>query len=159
MRIIVRSSLPLRGHYHWIVQLLILLPLPAINLPHGSYPTWIIFIKRTEGFPKDAFLMGGYLALYLVPVVFMEFYHTTLMMSNMSTSEQLNLRKNKYFWDSGRFHNPFNRGRIQNILHRCWPDRSLYELGNEPKCNAGCCGDIEMKKNDEERQPMLSNVV
>ncbi|KAL7541778.1 hypothetical protein ACHAXR_011200 [Thalassiosira sp. AJA248-18] len=123
----------------------------------GFISAWVMFLTRSKLFPKGAFLIGGYIALYLMPVLFMAFYHTTLILGNISTNEQMNARKYRYFWDeNGRFHNPFNQGKIRNILQRCWPDRSSYELP-QPRTFSG--GDVELTREGEERQPMLSNAV
>jgi len=112
----------------------------------GLITAWIMFMTRSKEFPKGVFLMGGYLAMYLLPVGFMAFYHTTLVFKNISTNEQMNARKYRYFWnENGQFHNPFNKGIIRNILQRCWPDRSSWEL--------------ELTGGDEERQSMLNNMV
>ena len=98
--------------------------------------------------------------MYLLPVGFMAFYHTTLISNNISTNEQMNARKYRYFWDEGgRFRNPFNQGKIRNVLQRCWPDRSSYELVGHQSSRVGV-GEVElMSRDDEERQSMLSNVV
>ena len=86
----------------------------------------------------------------------MAFYHTSLVMGNISTNEQMNARKYRYLWDeSGRFHNPFNRGIIHNILQRCWPDRSSYDLGQL----GGVGGEVELTRDGEERQSMLGSMV
>ena len=100
--------------------------------------------------------------MHLVPVGFMAFYHTTLILNNVSTNEQMNMRKYRYFWDEGgRFRNPFDQGKIRNVLHCCWPDQSMYELAAvQTGRNGG--GEVElgtMREGDEERQPMLSNAV
>mmetsp|Transcript_26140 Transcript_26140/g.55137 ORF Transcript_26140/g.55137 Transcript_26140/m.55137 type:complete len:850 (+) Transcript_26140:59-2608(+) len=128
----------------------------------GFISAWIIHLKRSKEFPKAAFLIGGYIAMYLVPVGFMAFYHTTLVLKNISTNEQMNARKYRYLWDeSGRFCNPFDQGKIRNILQRCWPDRSSYELGGgQQSVRVGNGSEVEvMSREDEERQSMLRNVV
>eukprot|EP01083_Nonionella_stella_P022696 62738_1 len=147
------------GLYNYAYFYLFLLSFCLMEI--GFITAWIMFLKRSPQLPKGVFLMGAYFALYLMPVMFMAFYHTTLISNNTSTNEQLNARKYPYLWDqdSGRFHNPFNKGKIRNIMQRCFPDRSSYELGREPQCNASCCGDIEMTRDERESQPMLSNVV
>mmetsp|Transcript_12003 Transcript_12003/g.25830 ORF Transcript_12003/g.25830 Transcript_12003/m.25830 type:complete len:847 (+) Transcript_12003:89-2629(+) len=128
----------------------------------GFITAWITFMKRSKEFPKGAFLIGAYFAMYLIPVGFMAFYHTTLMLNNISTNEQMNARKYRYLWDeSGRFRNPFNRGKIRNVLQRCWPDRSMYELGQQEQSRS-TGGELELisaREGDEERQPMLNDVV
>jgi ankyrin repeat protein len=119
----------------------------------GFIATWIIFLIRSNPFPKGAFLMGGYFSLYLIPVGFMACYHATLVLSNVSTNEQMNIRKYRYLWDeSGRFHNPFNRGTSNNILQRCCPDRSSYDLGSFGM-------EVERTSDGDERQSMLENIV
>ena len=83
----------------------------------GFATAWIVFLRRSKEFPKGAFLVGAYFAMYLVPVGFMAFYHTTLILNNVSTNEQMNMRKYRYFWDeSGRFRNPFDQGKVRNVL-------------------------------------------
>jgi len=146
------------GLYNYIYFYLFLV---SFCLMEGGFITaWIMFMKRSKEFPKGAFLMGGYMAVYLVPVAFMAFYHTTLISNNISTNEQMNARKYRYFWDEGgRFRNPFNQGKIRNVLQRCWPDRSSYELVGHQSSRVGV-GEVElMSRDDEERQSMLSNVV
>ncbi|KAL3797188.1 hypothetical protein ACHAW5_006050 [Stephanodiscus triporus] len=121
----------------------------------GFITAWIFFLIRSNPFPTGAFLMGGYFSIYLIPVGFMAFYHANLVLSNISTNEQMNARKYRYLWDeNGRFHNPFNRGIIHNILQRCWPDRSSYDLGQLSRSD----GEVELT-NSEERQSMLGNMV
>ena len=120
----------------------------------GFIAAWILFMRRSEKFPKGIFLLGGYIALYLAPVAFMAFYHTTLLANNMTTNEQMNARKYQYFWDKGgRFHNPFDQGKVRNVLQRCWPDRSSYELRNvswQPE------GEVELvERDEEERRPLV----
>lgn len=122
----------------------------------GFIMALITFIARSKIFPKGTFLIGGYLSLYIIPVAFMAFYHTSLVLSNMSTNEQLNTRKYHYFWDeNGHFHNRFDQGVIHNILQRCCPDRTSYELGEQ-----GIFGrEVELLRDREERQSMLRNIV
>ena len=68
----------------------------------------------------------------------------------------MNAHKYRYLWDeSGLFHNPFNRGIIQNILMRCWPDRSSYDLGQL----SGFRREDDLTRDREERHSMLSNMV
>jgi len=141
------------GLYNYIYFYLFLVSFCLMEA--GFITAWIMFLKRSKEFPKGTFLMGGYFAMYLIPVGFMAFYHTTLLLNNVTTNEQMNARKYRYFWDEGgRFRNPFNQGKVRNILQRCSPDRSSYELSSG--------GDMELisgREGDEERQPMLSNVV
>lgn len=86
-------------------------------------------------------------ALYALPVSMMVVYHTQLVLANLSTNEQSNIRRYRYFWSEGRFRNPFDHGKIRNILLRLSPDRSSYELN-------------EMGGDDyEERQAMLADEV
>ena len=145
------------GLYNYIYLYLFLLSFCLMEI--GFITGWIMFMTRSKSFPKGAFLMGGYLSLYLIPVGFMAFYHTTLVFGNISTNEQMNARKYRYLWDENRrFYNPFNRGIVSNIGHRCWPDRSSYELGPR-NCNQYCCGEVELTRDAEERQPMLSDAV
>ena len=145
------------GLYNYIYFYLFLLSFCLMEI--GFITGWIMFMTRSKSFPKGAFLMGGYFSLYLIPVGFMAFYHTTLVFGNISTNEQMNARKYRYLWDENRrFYNPFNRGIVSNIGHRCWPDRSSYELGPR-NCNQDCCGEVELTRDAEERQPMLSDAV
>jgi len=137
------------GLYNYIYFYLFLLSFCLMEV--GFITAWIMFLARSKVFPKGAFLMGGYLSLYLIPVGFMAFYHTTLVLTNSSTNEQMNARKYRYLWSEGRFHNPFNQGSIRNILQRCWQDRSSYELGQ-----TRTIGEVELR---EERQPMLNDMV
>lgn len=127
----------------------------------GFIMAWITFLKRSKEFPKGTFLIGGYMALYLIPVGFMAFYHTTLMLNNISTNEQMNARKYRYFWDeSGRFRNPFDQGKIRNVLQRFWPDRSSYELSQrQPLRSTGVGLELGGAREGNEEQPMLSSVV
>jgi hypothetical protein len=121
----------------------------------GFITAWITFLVRSNPFPKGIFLLGGYFAMYLIPVGFMLCYHTNLVLGNTSTNEQMNVRKYRYLWDeSGRFHNPFNRGIVQNILQRVWPDRTSYDLGQQ-----GVGGDANPTRDREERQSILDNMV
>ncbi|KAL9183567.1 hypothetical protein ACHAXT_004423 [Thalassiosira profunda] len=141
------------GLYNYIYFYLFLLSFCLMEI--GFVAAWILFLKRSKVFPKGAFLMGGYLGLYFVPVAFMAFYHTQLVLNNVTTNEQLNLRKYRYFWgENGRFRNPFNRGVIRNTLNRCWPDRSSYELGQPTRRS-----EVELTRQEEERRPMLAGAV
>ena len=142
------------GLYNYIYFFLFLVSFCLMAV--GFITSWIMFLIRSEPFPKGAFLMGGYFSLYLIPVGFMVFYHASLVTGNISTNEQMNARKYRYLWDeSGRFHNPFNRGIIHNILQRCWPDRSSYDLGQL----GGVGGEVELTRDGEERQSMLGSMV
>lgn len=139
------------GLYNYIYFYLFLISFCLMEI--GFIVAWITFMKRSKDFPKGIFVMGLYLSLYVIPVAFMVSYHTTLVFGNISTNEQLNARKYRYFWnESGRFHNPFNRGIIRNILQRCWPDRSSYELGPTSRF-----GEVELTNEEEER--LLTDVV
>jgi ankyrin repeat protein len=139
------------GLYNYLYFFLFLIAFCLMAV--GFIAAWIIFLIRSNPFPKGAFLMGGYFSLYLIPVGFMACYHANLVLSNISTNEQMNVRKYRYFWDeSGRFHNPFNRGISNNISQRCCPDRSSYDLG----CFAG---EVELTRDGEERQSMVGNMV
>jgi hypothetical protein len=112
----------------------------------GFITAWIIFLKRSTTFPTGVAACGGYLSLYFIPVSMMVVYHTQLILGNLSTNEQANLRRYRYFWAEGRFRNPFDHGKIRNILSRLSPDRSAYELG---------IGGA----NSEETESMLANEV
>ena len=144
------------GLYNYVYFYLFLLSF--CTMACAFITAWVMQLGRSKLFPKATFLIGGYFAIYLIPVMAMAFYHTTLVLSNSSTNEQMNARKYRYFWDeSGRFNNPFNQGKIRNILQRCWPDRNSYEL---VRPGGSCCGgEIEMTNEEEEREPMLSNIV
>ena len=89
---------------------------------------WVIFLNRSQTFPSGVAFCGGYLCIYVLPVGMMVLYHTQLILGNLSTNEQSNLRRYRYFWSDGQFHNPFDHGKIRNILQRLSPDRSSYEL-------------------------------
>jgi hypothetical protein len=142
------------GLYNYIYFYLFLVSFCVMMV--GFITALIMFILRSSVFPKGTFLVGVYLSLYIIPVAFMAFYHTTLVLSNMSTNEQLNTRKYHYFWDeNGQFHNRFNQGVVHNILQRCCPDRTSYELGELGSFG----GEIELTRDREERQSMLSNIV
>ena len=122
----------------------------------GFITAWITFLVRSNPFPKGIFLLGGYFAMYLIPVGFMLCYHTTLVLGNTSTNEQMNIRKYRYLWDErGHFHNPFNQGVIQNILQRAFPDRTSYDLDQLGTVG----GDENPSRDREERQSMLGNMV
>jgi len=132
----------------------------------GFMVAWIMFMTRCKTFPKAVFASGLYFSLYLLPVSMMVGYHTQLVLINMTTNEQIGVRKYKYFWDeNGRFRNPFDQGKIRNILMRLSPDRSLYQIPmNLPgACSKGCCGEVELtgakKARDEEKQILLDSVV
>ncbi|KAL7488073.1 hypothetical protein ACHAW6_013654 [Cyclotella cf. meneghiniana] len=132
------------GLYNYIYFFLFLVFFVMMAI--GFVVAWVIFLSRSKTFPTSICLMGAYLSLYIIPVLMMVVYHTQLVLNNISTNEQLNLRKYRYFWESGRFHNPFDHGIIRNILQRLSPDRSSYELH-------------PVGVESEERQAMLSNVV
>lgn len=141
------------GLYNYIYFYLFLVSFCFMMI--GFIMALFIFTMRSKIFPKGTFLIGGYLSLYVIPVAFMAFYHTSLVLSNMSTNEQLNTRKYHYFWDENfRFRNRFNRGVIHNILQRCCPDRTAFEL-DATRVDGG----IELTRDLEERQLMLSNFV
>jgi len=125
-----------------------------------------MFMTRCKTFPMAVFASGFYFSLYLLPVSMMVGYHTQLVLINMTTNEQIGVRKYKYFWDeNGRFRNPFDQGKVRNVLMRLSPDRSLYQIpANLPAaCAKGCCGEVEMtgakKARDEEKQILLDSVV
>jgi hypothetical protein len=139
------------GLYNYLYFFLFLVSFSLMAV--GFIAAWIIFLIRSDPFSKGAFLMGGYFSLYLIPVGFMACYHATLVKTGSTTNEQMNLRKYRYLWDeSGRFHNPFNRGICNNILQRCCPDRSSYDLGSFGM-------EVELTSDGDERQSMLGNIV
>ncbi|KAL7493559.1 hypothetical protein ACHAWT_002689 [Skeletonema menzelii] len=119
----------------------------------GMVASWIIFIHRSKTFPKAIVFVGGYLTLYLFPVLMMAIYHTQLLCKNMTTNEQINARKYRYFWDSNRkFQNPFDQGIIANVLQKLSPCRDAFEFNQH-----GRVSEVEMTSQniDEERQAML----
>ena len=121
----------------------------------GLISSWILFIHRSKTFPKTIFFVGGYLTLYLLPVLTMAIYHTQLLCKNMTTNEQINSRKYRYFWDNSRqFQNPFDQGIITNVLQKLSPCRNAYEFQH------GSVSEMEMtsQNHDEERQAMLDNI-
>mmetsp|Transcript_18381 Transcript_18381/g.36848 ORF Transcript_18381/g.36848 Transcript_18381/m.36848 type:complete len:778 (-) Transcript_18381:38-2371(-) len=123
----------------------------------GLITSWIIFIHRSKTFPKTIAFVGGYLALYLFPVLMMVIYHTQLLCKNMTTNEQINARKYRYFWDNNRkFRNPFDQGIITNVLQKLSPCRNAYEFNQH-----GRVSEVEMtsQHDDEERQAMLDRMV
>lgn len=113
----------------------------------GFVVAFITFMIRSQVSHKGVAACGGYLCIYVLPVSMMVLYHTQLVLANLSTNEQSNLRRYRYFWSEGRFRNPFDNGKIQNILSRLSPDRSAYELRR-----LGCV-------DAEERLAMLANEV
>lgn len=146
------------GLYNYLYFYLFLI---SFCLMEGGFLTaWVMFLKRSQSFPKGAFLMGAYFALYTAPVLMMAFYHTTLILNNISTNEQLNARKYRYLWDeSKRFRNPFDHGKIRNILQRCWPDRSSYQLAQPKRRGDVELGHIALPQDNEEKQSLISNAV
>ena len=54
------------GLYNYIYFFLFLVSFCLMAV--GFITAWIIFLIRSEHFPKGAFLMGGYFSLYLIPV-------------------------------------------------------------------------------------------
>lgn len=54
------------GLYNYIYFFLFLVSFCLMAV--GFIMAWIIFLIRSEHFPKGAFLMGGYFSLYLIPV-------------------------------------------------------------------------------------------
>lgn len=123
----------------------------------GMITSLIIFIHRSKVFPKSIVFVGGYLALYFFPVLMMAIYHTQLLCKNMTTNEQINVRKYRYFWDHNRkFRNPFDQGIITNVLQKLFPCRDAYEFNQHDRvCEVEmtCC-----HNNDEERQAMLDHM-
>jgi ankyrin repeat protein len=122
----------------------------------GMITSWILFIHRSNTFPRTIFFFGGYLALYLFPVMMMAIYHTQLLCKNITTNEQINARKYRYFWDNNRqFHNPFDQGIITNVLQKLSPSRNAYEFNQH-----GRVSEVEMtsQHNDEETQAMLDHI-
>jgi uncharacterized membrane protein len=120
----------------------------------GIIAAWILFMHRSKTFPKAIFFVGGYFALYLFPVLMMAIYHTQLLCKNVTTNEQINARKYRYFWDSNRhFRNPFDKGIIVNVLQKLSPCRDAYELHED-----GRAIELEMTSQNEERQAMLDQI-
>eukprot|EP00574_Skeletonema_japonicum_P008687 CAMPEP_0201729680 /NCGR_PEP_ID=MMETSP0593-20130828/19736_1 /ASSEMBLY_ACC=CAM_ASM_000672 /TAXON_ID=267983 /ORGANISM="Skeletonema japonicum, Strain CCMP2506" /LENGTH=785 /DNA_ID=CAMNT_0048222065 /DNA_START=74 /DNA_END=2431 /DNA_ORIENTATION=- len=123
----------------------------------GMITSLIIFIHRSKIFPKTIAFVGGYLALYFFPVLMMVIYHTQLLCKNITTNEQINARKYRYFWDNNRkFQNPFDQGIITNVLQKLSPCRDAYEFNQHRRVS-----DVEMtccQNNDVERQAMLDHI-
>ena len=123
----------------------------------GFITAWVVFLNRAKAFPKGTFLIGGYISLYIVPVAMMVVFHTQLILNNISTNEQMNARKYQYFWDeNGRFQNPFNHGKIHNVLHRVSPDRSSYELVRRTD---GLMSGQDPSNSNEEQHSLVRNIV
>mmetsp|Transcript_15867 Transcript_15867/g.33291 ORF Transcript_15867/g.33291 Transcript_15867/m.33291 type:complete len:800 (-) Transcript_15867:241-2640(-) len=143
------------GLYNYVYFYLFLATFSLMGI--GFITAWIIFLVRSKSFPKGIFLIGGYLSLYIVPVTMMMFYHTQLTLNNISTNEQLNARKYRYFWDeNGRFHNPFDHGKIRNIMQRVSPDRTSYDpYYRRGESNGENCSNGQ----DEEQRSLVYNVV
>lgn len=122
----------------------------------GMITSWILFLHRSKTFPKAIFFIGGYLSLYILMVGMMAIYHTQLLCTNMTTNEQINARKYRYFWDSNsQFRNPFNQGIITNVLQKLSPNRNAYEFESYARSSS----ELEMTSlGDEERQAMLDNM-
>ena len=143
------------GLYNYIYFYLFLVFFCLMEI--GMVASWIIFIHRSKTFPKTVVFIGGYLALYLFPVLMMAIYHTQLIFKNMTTNEQINARKYRYFWDHNRhFQNPFDKGVFGNVLQKLSPCRDAYEINDQRGVS-----EVEMatrNSNDEEMQAMLDNI-
>lgn len=142
------------GLYNYIYFYLFLISFCLMEV--GMITSWILFLHRSKTFPKAIFFIGGYLSLYILMVGMMAIYHTQLLCTNMTTNEQINARKYRYFWDSNsQFRNPFNQGIITNVLQKLSPNRNAYEFESYARSSS----ELEMTSlGDEERQAMLDNM-
>mmetsp|Transcript_9947 Transcript_9947/g.12926 ORF Transcript_9947/g.12926 Transcript_9947/m.12926 type:complete len:653 (+) Transcript_9947:333-2291(+) len=91
--------------------------------------TSVIYLRRVD---NDLFtlIVTIYVGLYIIPSGFMVFYHSGLILKNLTTNEQENAFRYSHFRDpsTGRIRNPFDQGYLRNILLRFFPSEETYQL-------------------------------
>lgn len=94
-----------------------------------------VYLSRTSGPRLGVGIFGAYLGLHILFAGGMFIYHTQLIATNLTTNENLNKHKYKYFWESigdgKRFRNPWDKGFVGNILDRLHPTEASYMLEDE----------------------------
>jgi len=89
---------------------------------HGALP-WLVLALGLE------------ISFILFPVGGLFLYHTQLTMMNLSTNEQINLRRYKYLHPviSGRrvYKNPWDKGYLGNFMDRFNPSKACYEIHSD----------------------------
>ena len=83
------------GLYNYIYFYLFLVSFSLMGM--SFVVAWVSVLHRslTSGqhtFPKGLFVVGLYIGVYLLPVAGMAMYHTRLLLANISTNEQMNVR-------------------------------------------------------------------
>mmetsp|Transcript_12828 Transcript_12828/g.19448 ORF Transcript_12828/g.19448 Transcript_12828/m.19448 type:complete len:687 (+) Transcript_12828:88-2148(+) len=103
--------------------------------------TTFIFSRRIPDFDWYTCIVSMYITVFGVCVAVLFLSHIAALGTNLTTNEQINLRRYEYFWDSqGRFRNPWNRGFCTNIYDRIFPNNALFILpDNFDALQAGCC--------------------
>jgi len=90
--------------------------------------SWILHVYRGDRFEIWIFLSSVYFSLYILMTTGLLIYHSNLVVANLTTNEHQNISKYKYLRHEGRFSNPFNKGFINNLTSRFFPNRDSYTL-------------------------------
>jgi len=100
----------------------------------GLWTLLIVYWHRSERTPVMVLFVGFYLAIHLFMAGGMLFYHTQLVIANLTTNEHLNANRYDYLWEqqpgnnSRRYRNPWFRGWMANIMDRFNPSEASYML-------------------------------
>lgn len=130
---------------------------------------WIALIKHVIRYqdhrPWWTAVVGAVLGVHIVFPAGMIFYHTQLIMVNLTTNEQINVRKYDYFWETSkpadlknnipalkRFHNPWNRGVGNNFYQRFVPSEAAYRLPEEYFGGVVTSQKASLLRNDEMKE-------
>ena len=123
--------------------------------------TGFLHIHHGPGKEYGKILIAIYFSIYTLLTGSLSIYHTQLIRENLTTNEHQNRFKKSYAYllsNDGR--NPFNKGFLQNLYSRIYPSKESYILEKrEDKELERVRKSISGKKNDEEKNDLISNIV
>jgi len=96
----------------------------------GFTTACVLFVARSPYLRPSVYLAAAFVAPTVLPLGGMFWYHTKLLLRNLTTNEHQNLWKYQYLQDEhGGYRNPFDNGALLNVLGRLTsPGRELYAL-------------------------------
>lgn len=120
-------------NYKWFLGVLAFMSFYLLNFLCLLF----LYYRRMHNANISTLLFGLFLGLHIFFPAGMWIYHTQLVMANLTTNEHVNTAKYDYLWDlrpdgTKRFHNPWNKGFLGNLMDRFSPGDHCYLLQHDP---------------------------
>lgn len=116
-----------RDNYRWFFLFLVMMATGMISYEIASF-----YYMRRLGVHWFLVLWDIYLFCFFFMVGGLLWYHSQLVLMNLTTNEHMNMIKYKYMRNQfGIIQNPFDRGYVGNVLDRLFPSTAVFYTREE----------------------------